>query len=201
MTSAAHEVLRSARVLAGFAAVCTLLIVGTYRLTAKPIADIERQTRLQRLQEVLPPQYHDNDLLADSEMVEHPLLSPRGAVRIYHATRNGRDSGTVVESLAPDGYSGDIRLLIGIAPDGTLTGVRVLQHQETPGLGDRIELAKSDWVLGFDGRSLRNPTAENWAISPDGGVFDAFSGASITPRAVVGAVYRALDYHAGHRDP
>src|SRR5690606_7665772 len=99
-----------------------------------------------------------------------------------------------------DGYSGTIRLLVGIDAEGRLTGVRVLQHNETPGLGDKVELRKDDWILGFDGLSLRNPVASGWQVKKDGGDFDQFVGATITPRAVVAAVYNALQFFDLNRE-
>jgi electron transport complex protein RnfG len=106
----------------------------------------------------------------------------------------------VLEAVAPDGYSGRIKLLIAIRADGELAGVRVLAHRETPGLGDYIEIAKSEWISGFTGKSLDNPLPDNWKVKKDGGQFDYMAGATITPRAVVRAVRRALDYYAQNRE-
>ena len=101
--------------------------------------------------------------------------------------------------VAPDGYSGDIHLLLGVDPDGRVLGLRVIRHRETPGLGDYIERRRSDWILGFDGRRLGEPEAARWAVRQDGGDFDARSGATVTPRAVVKAVRRALAGLDAHR--
>lgn len=98
------------------------------------------------------------------------------------------------------GYSGEIQVLLGVDPEGRILGVRVIRHTETPGLGDKIELAKSDWVLAFNGRSLGDPPPERWAVKKDGGVFDQFTGATITPRATVKAVKEGLVLFAAHRE-
>jgi len=105
----------------------------------------------------------------------------------------------ILQAIAPDGYSGAIHLLVGIHADGRVAGVRVIGHRETPGLGDKIELAKSPWIRSFEGKSLTNPAADGWAVKKDRGEFDQFAGATITPRAVVGAVHRALQYFDAHK--
>ncbi|MCA0920199.1 RnfABCDGE type electron transport complex subunit G [Pseudooceanicola nanhaiensis] len=131
---------------------------------------------------------HDNDPAASTLALED---NAEGTVTVYRATQGAEVTGCAFE-LTGYGYGGAIRVLIGVTPDGTLTGVRVLSHAETPGLGDKIEAAKSGWVQAFTGRSLSDPDPAQWKIKRDGGVFDQFSGASITPRAVVGTVHRGL---------
>jgi len=121
-------------------------------------------------------------------------------VTVYRARKGGREIAVVFTVVAPDGYSGAIRMLVGIRADGRLAGVRVVAHRETPGLGDKVEAHKSDWIRDFDNRSLRDPKADGWAVKKDGGVFDQFTGATITPRAVVAAVHSALRYYATHRE-
>jgi electron transport complex protein RnfG len=119
---------------------------------------------------------------------------------VYRARMGNQPTGMVVQATAPDGYGGAIRLLIGVDQDGTLTGVRMIPpHNETPGLGDNIDIRKSDWITGFDGQSLSNTDDSDCAVRKDGGKFDAFTGATITPRAVVGAVHRTLQYVARER--
>jgi len=112
----------------------------------------------------------------------------------------GEPVALVIEALAPDGYSGTIRLLVGINIDGSLGGVRVVAHRETPGLGDAIEEERSDWILGFTGKSLQDPPLQKWAVKKDGGAFDQLTGATITPRAVVKAVRQALLYYRDQKD-
>jgi Na+-translocating ferredoxin:NAD+ oxidoreductase subunit G len=146
--------------------------------------------------EVMPAEQFDNALLADAIQVEDPLLG-RGAHSVYRARLEGEPAGLVLQSNAEDGYGGTIRLLVGVTVNGVVTGVRVIPpHNETPGLGDAIDIRKSDWITRFNGRSLGNPGDSGWAVKKDGGVFDAFTGATITPRAVVGAVHRTLQYVA-----
>ncbi|MHA5866058.1 electron transport complex subunit RsxG, partial [Pseudomonas aeruginosa] len=125
------------------------------------------------------------------------LDAPRPA---YVARLHGQASAVILQASAPDGYSGAIQLLVGVTAQGRLLGVRVVAHKETPGLGDRIELAKSPWVHGFDGKSLGDPADAGWAVKKDGGTFDQFAGATVTPRAVVRAVHKALRYFDANRE-
>jgi electron transport complex protein RnfG len=125
------------------------------------------------------------------------LAEPRP---IYRARRDGRVETVLVPARAPDGYSGDIELLVGVWRDGSIAGVRVLRHRETPGLGDAIDHRKSDWVNDFVGRSLGDPSRERWTVQRDGGAFDQFTGATITPRAVVQATARVLEYVEAHHE-
>jgi electron transport complex protein RnfG len=121
-------------------------------------------------------------------------------VTVYRARLHGEPVALVIAAVAPDGYSGTIRLLVGINVDGSLSGVRVVAHRETPGLGDAIEEERSDWILGFTGKSLQNPPLQKWAVKKDGGAFDQLTGATITPRAVVKAVRQALLYYRDQKD-
>ena len=124
---------------------------------------------------------------------------PDSAV-IYRARNNGEVSAVILPVVAPDGYTTNIDMIVGIRKDGTLAGVRVVAHRETPGLGDKIEKRKSDWIHTFDGLSLQSPTADQWSVKKDGGAFDQFTGATITPRAVVRSVKDALMFFDTHRD-
>ena len=187
----------TALILTAFTVVGTALLSGTFEATKSPIADSERQAKLHLLSQVMPPSLHDNDLLADSlDLPATPELGLKSGARIYRARLQGAPAGVVLEAIAPDGYSGEIKLLIGIALDGTLTGVRVLAHKETPGLGDYIDLAHSDWIKNFDGLSLAKIPEAGWKVKKDGGQFDYMTGATITPRAVIKAVHKALQYYA-----
>ena len=130
--------------------------------------------------------------------LNEPALGHRKDTQAYLASLNGEPAAIIMQANAPDGYSGTISMLIGIMADGTLSGVRVIQHKETPGLGDAIELAKSAWITQFNGKSLNNPSERGWAVKKDHGDFDQFAGATITPRAVVAAVHKALTYFDQH---
>lgn len=188
---------RAGLLLATLAVIGVGLLAGVHELTAERIAAQERATLLQRLDEVLPADGYDNDLLADVVIVEAPeALGHDRPIHVYRARRGGHPVAAILEVIAPDGYNGDIVLLMGVTLEGTVTGVRVVRHRETPGLGDPIETARSDWTLGFDGRSLGDPPAERWTVRKDGGAFDQFTGATITPRAVTRALARALAWFA-----
>jgi electron transport complex protein RnfG len=193
--------LMTAGILTVFTVIGTAMLAGTFETTKAPIAQSEREAKLNLLAQVMPAQLHDNDLLRDTlQLPPAELLGQRTPSVVYRARQNGEPAGAILEAIAPDGYSGDIKLLIGIASDGTLTGVRVLAHKETPGLGDYIELAHSDWIKNFDGKSLAKLPDEAWQVKKDGGQFDYMTGATITPRAVVKAVHKALQYFATQRD-
>ena len=190
---------RNALILGLFAVATAAMLAFTNDRTRDQVACNRQQALEASLHEVLPPSLADNNLLADQIAVTDVALG-RGERHIYRARKAGAPSGAVLETVAPDGYGGAIALLVGVTLDGTITGVRVVPpHNETPGLGDRIETRKSGWIRSFDGRSLANTAADGWAVKKDGGEFDAFTGATITPRAVVGAVYRTLAYYHDHR--
>lgn len=178
-----------------------VLVTGSYEISHERIEE-NRQARLLRtLHQVLDPASHDNELTQSRRTVRDPeLLGSADPVDVFIATREGRPVAALFSSVAPRGYSGPIHLLIGIADDGTVTGVRVTSHSETPGLGDPIEIEKSDWILGFDGTSLSSPPLDGWAVSRDGGLFDAITGATVTPRAVVDGVKNTLLYFQRHHD-
>jgi len=179
----------------------TLLLSGVYRLTAERIAQQERRVVLEQLGQIVPADRYDNSLAEDWFVFADERWFPRGQqVVAYRARRNGQPVAVILRFAAVDGYSGRIGLLLGIEPDGRVAGARITGHQETPGLGDAIELAKSDWILAFDGRSLEDPPAAAWTVRRDGGAFDQFTGATITPRAVVKAIRLALEYHERNRD-
>lgn len=187
-------------ILMGLFSLIALVLVGQIdRLTSSRIAANERQTLLASLGELIAPDSHDNDMLSDRINVTDPRLGSDRPLPVYRARKAGKVIAVALTVIAPEGYSGAIRLLVAVRTDGTLAGVRVLSHKETPGLGDWIEREKSDWLLGFDGRSLRSPAEPGWAVRKDGGVFDQFSGATITPRAVVAAVRDALRMVRDHR--
>ncbi len=193
-----RSMLKNSLVLGLFAAITVAVVAITQQSTESRILQAERAAQIRALGEILPAQSYDNALLDNVITLNEPLLGHRTETPAYLATRAGQPAAVILQANAPDGYSGTISLLIGIMADGTLSGVRVIQHKETPGLGDRIELAKSPWIKSFDGKSLRNPAERGWAVKKDQGDFDQFAGASITPRAVVSAVHKALQYFDQH---
>lgn len=201
IAEASRESLRTAGTLLGFAVAGTAVLAFTFALTRPIIARTEEAAKLALIGQVLPAKLYDNDLLRDAiELVPAPELGPVEAGHAYRARLKGQPAAVVLEAAAPDGYSGRIRLLIAIRADGELAGVRVVAHRETPGLGDYIEAAKSDWIGGFQDKSLENPKPDGWKVKKDGGQFDYMAGATITPRAVVRAVRRALEYYAQNRE-
>ena len=166
--------------------VCSLLLL-TNNLTEQPIADRQREDLTKLLNQVLPSSVYDNQPLD----IKYQEQIDGQRFTFYRARLQDKVSAIILFTKT-SGYSGDIALLIAIKANGELSGVRVLSHTETPGLGDKIELAKDDWILGFSGLSLLNPNSNGWAVKKDGGQFDAFTGATITPRAVVKGVYETL---------
>ena len=194
------SVFRNSVILGVFAMLTVGLIAVTQQGTAERIAEEKRRVQMSALTQILPEDQHDNDLLNDTFMVSNnELLSLPGPTEGYRGRDDSEVVAVILPVVAPDGYSGRIDLLVGIRANGEVAGVRVVSHRETPGLGDKVELAKSDWILEFNGTSLTMPAPENWAVRKDGGAFDQFVGATITPRAVVQAVYRALQYFEENR--
>jgi electron transport complex protein RnfG len=192
---------RSAALLATAAVFAFGLVALVHEATRDEIAAAAHRRELARFAEVLQGQRFDNDLLADRIEVRDPeLLGTSEPVPAYRARLDGEAVAVVLAPVAPDGYAGSIGLLVAVAPDGRLLGVRVTRHRETPGLGDFIESRKSDWIRGFEGRSLGDPPRQRWAVRKDGGDFDQFTGATVTPRAIVNAVADALEYFGRHRD-
>ncbi|MGM0540984.1 MAG: electron transport complex subunit RsxG [Pseudomonadota bacterium] len=186
----------SAYKLSLFVLISIVLLLTVRHFTSPVIAFAEKQTLVNTFNQVLPTDLYDNDPLTDKLQVLTPqnlaLLGTEKPVTFYRARKNKQPAGLIFTITAPNGYSGDITLLIGVLPDGRVSGVRVLKHKETPGLGDKIELNKNPWILEFNGRSVRDDNDPRWAVKKDGGDFDQFTGATITPRAVVGAVKNAL---------
>lgn len=173
-------------ILALVALFCTAISAGIYLLTKDKIdAEIAKQQQILLLQ-VLPQSYFDNDVMANCEVPDSREID-----KICTALLHGNVSAYVIEATAPDGYSGNIRLLLGVTVEGEILGVRVLQHSETPGLGDKIETRISDWILSFNHKKISLDNLDDWAVKKDGGKFDQFSGATITPRAVVNQVKRS----------
>jgi electron transport complex protein RnfG len=182
--------------LALLAAALTAIVVVVASVTHDRIVHNEQAWIQQRLDALVAPATHDNDLLTDSIAVTAPdLLGTSQPVRIYRARKAGEPVAAVIRAIAPDGYRGPIELLVAVARDGRLIGVQVIRHNETPGLGDAFESRDVHWLDKFRGRSLTDPPTQRWTVRRDGGDFDAFTGATITPRAIIKAVRNTLDYY------
>ncbi len=190
----------SALALGLFGVAGAAIVATTDWLTHDRIIAEQKAARLKNINEILPRDRYDNDLLKDQLRVTDGLFSPEQPAIVFRARKQGKPVAAIFQTTAPNGYSGPITLLVGILANGTISGVRVIEHNETPGLGDQIERRKSPWVLEFNGKSLGDPPAERWAVKRDGGVFDQFTGATISPRAVTQAVKKSLLYFRDHRD-
>lgn len=177
-----------------FAVVGTAIVALTFENTEQRIEDNRRNFKLKKLHELVPPEIHDNEIDTDTISVNDPLLAREQDVTIYRARKDGKPVAAIIESVAPDGYSGKISLLVAVRRDGTLAGVRVTEHLETPGLGDAIDAKKSDWIHMFRDKSLKKPETEHWRVRRDGGEFDQITSATITSRAVVKATRNVLKY-------
>ncbi|MHB9798751.1 electron transport complex subunit RsxG [Pseudomonas sp. MT3] len=200
MPGAPRSMLKNALVLGLFAVVTVGGVALVHQLTAQRIDDAQREARGRALLELLPTGSYDNHPLDSQVDAFDPKLLGRNApAPAFVARRQGQATAVILQAIAPDGYSGSIQLLVGVTAEGRLLGVRVTAHKETPGLGDKIELGKSDWLHGFDGRSLTDPAEAGWKVKKDGGQFDQFAGATVTPRAVVKATHKALQYFDAHK--
>ena len=194
-----RSVSRNSILLGLFAVLTTCIIAGTYLGTRERVAAEQRRAAEKALLEIVPANRHNNSMLDDTLPVPAGTLGLRRDKQAFIARWDGAPVAVILPVTAPDGYSGDIDLIVAIDTDGSVAGVRALAHKETPGLGDKVDIRKSNWIMGFDGKSLTNPAPEKWAVRKDGGEFDQFTGATITPRAVIAAVRRALEHFAAHR--
>jgi electron transport complex protein RnfG len=206
----AQSILKNSIGLAIFAFITAGVIAITQQTTAERIDFNIAEAQAKALYEITPKETVDNDILNDSVS----LLSSTGNAfnnlqllgpidkksKIFFAKLNGNTHTLIYPTIAPDGYTAAIKLLIGIKSDGSIAGVRIVDHKETPGLGDKVELKKSNWVLSFEGKSLNIPVIEKWKVKKDGGEFDQFTGATITPRAVVNAIRNTLVFHQENYD-
>ena len=186
--------LLAALVLGSFAVAGVSLVVVTHAAMDQRILENARLAMQRKLAAIVPEGRYDNDPLTDRILVSDPTLLGTHETQVYRVRQGDQPVALILNPVVPSGYAGPIELLVSVLHDGTIGGVRVLSHHETPGLGDQIEEAKSDWVLSFDGKSLGQPPAESWAVKRDGGVFDQFTGATITPRSIVVAVKNTLAY-------
>ena len=196
MKELGQAISRSSLLLAAFAALTALVVAGTFLGTQERIRAAERAAEEKALLEIMPRSRHDNQMLEDriDLPVNDPHLRLPNPRSLYVARQAGVVQAVLVPAVAPDGYSGAIELLVGVNRNGSLAGVRVLKHRETPGLGDAVDHKKSNWIEGFRGKSLGDPPVDRWTVRRDGGDFDQFTGATITPRAVVRATARVLAY-------
>ncbi len=172
-----------------------LLLAVINLLTANDISARSLEDRLNSLSQVIPDAIHDNNLVTDAILMKDEQGSE---LTVYRATKEGKVTGVAYEIFG-SGYAGKIKLMLGVDAEGKVLGVRVLAHKETPGLGDKIETKKGDWILRFTGLSIGNPPIEKWKVKKDGGQFDQFAGATITPRGVVGAIRKGLEFFAANK--
>ncbi|MAY35594.1 MAG: electron transport complex subunit RsxG [Spongiibacteraceae bacterium] len=196
-----ESISRNSLLLGLFAAFTSAIIASTYLGSRDQIKANIRAAEEKALLQIISEDRHDNSMLDNTVTTDNVgLLGLRENKEIYLATKDGQFVGAIIPATSREGYTGDIDLIVGVNRDGSIAGVRVLSHRETPGLGDAVERKKSDWVDGFIGKSLNNPQPAQWGVTKDGGVFDTFTGATITPRAVTDAVYKALQYFDQNRD-
>jgi len=194
-------IIKTGATLAIIAAICTALVAATYQLTRERIVANEKAMLEQALQPALSDVFYEGSVSESLLLMQPPHDLPgNDAALIYRVYAQNKPVAALFAVTARDGFAGLIRILVGVEFDGTVTGVRILRHRETPGLGDKIESARSDWIFQFDGRSMGNPEITGWAIHNDGGEFDQLTGASVTPRAVIGAIRDTLLYFDAHRD-
>jgi electron transport complex protein RnfG len=180
-----------------FAIITAGILAFTHEETKDEIKASQDAAAKKALLEIIPQARFDNDLLLDTLTIPesaHGLLGALSDEVIYVARKENKIIAVIVPAIAPDGYNGDVKMIAGVNTDGSIAGVRVLTHKETPGLGDKIDIKKSQWVNSFIGRSLNNPTENRWKVKKNGGDFDQFTGATITPRAVVTRIYKILQF-------
>ena len=194
---------KNSLLLALFALITALILASTDRITEDRIAESERLAAQKALFEIVPLARHNNDLLVDLQPIPEQYWLTLGLDNggdVHIARLDDQPVAAIVPSITTDGYSGDIGMIVGINFDGTVAGVRVVEHKETPGLGDKIELRKSDWILSFNGKSLNNPKLSKWNVKKDRGDFDQFTGATITPKAVIHQIAKTLEYFEKDRE-
>jgi electron transport complex protein RnfG len=195
------SVLRSAATLTGIAAICTALVAFTHQFTDERIAANEQAWLEENLRPALAGVSYDGGIGESRVTIVAPHTLPGSEdALIYRVYSGGAPVAALFVVSARDGYAGPIRFLVGVGVGGRVTGVHVLEHRETPGLGDLVDSSKSDWAQQFAGRSIGDPVTAGWAIRRDGGTFDQLTGASVTPRAIVKAVLRTLEYFDENRD-
>ncbi len=188
---------KNSQILAIFAIACTLIVGLVNELTKDKIKAQAQQQLLNTLHSIIEPNRYDNDITKDCVNFSTAALNEQTSDAIqtaYIARKAGKVIAIAMTNTAPDGYNGDIDLIVAVSIDGKVSGVRVLNHKETPGLGDKVELRKSNWITSFTGKKILSDTDSRWAVAKDDGMFDQFTGATITPRAVVKSVTQTLLY-------
>ncbi|ADE12621.1 electron transport complex subunit RsxG [Sideroxydans lithotrophicus] len=201
MKRIARSTLQTAINLVFFAVIGTAILASVFFMTHDKIVKSEEAEKLKLIMQIVPPALFDNDIIQDTLSIPaSDLLGTDEVTTAYRARLKGEPSAVVLSAIAPDGYGGKISLILAVKASGELAGVRVVAHKETPGLGDYIELPKSPWIKGFDGKSREVYKDADWKVKKDGGKFDYMAGATITPRAVVKAVHKALVYFGENRD-
>lgn len=196
-----HSIRKNSIGLGIFAVMTAGLIAVTHQLTEHTIEDNIVQAQLSAFNEILPADRYDNNLAEANVMLDaDPLLGSAEPVQAFIARKDGQVSAIIFETIAPGGYNGNLDLLVAVDRNGVVTGSRVISHKETPGLGDKVDLQKSKWILSFSDKSLENTSLKQWNVKKDGGEFDQFTGATITPRAVVRAVKNTLLYFNENKD-
>ncbi|WP_445945696.1 electron transport complex subunit RsxG [Shewanella sp.] len=193
-----NPVSKNAALLAIFALLCTGFVAVVNSLTVDTIAEQQRKHLASVLDQLVPHKMHDDNLSQRCTLVTSPELGSDAPLSAYLIERDNTLLAIAIEAIAPDGYNGEIKLILAVDEHNTLLGVRTLSHQETPGLGDKIELRKSPWVLNFAGKVFSQDD-KSWKVKKDGGQFDQFTGATITPRAYIKAIARALSFVEQHR--
>ena len=195
-----EAIARNALLLGLFALISTAIIAGTFLGSKEKIQQNIRIAEEQALLEIIPRSQHNNSMLDDAYTIaDQDLLGLRFEKNYYIARKDDIPVAVIFPATARDGYSGDIDMIIGINVNGSVAGVRVLSHRETPGLGDAIDRKKSAWIDSFTGKSLVNPSIDQWKVKKDKGIFDQFTGATITPRAVTNTVLQSLQYFEKHQ--
>ncbi len=194
------EVKRATLILGGFVAIAMIVLAIAHTSTATRIKNVKNQQAKDTLIQLLPNKDFDNDPLETAHWVNAPALGSSRPHKVYPAYIDNKPIAAVISIVAPNGYNGAIDLLLGVNVDGTIIGSRVIDHSETPGLGDDIELRRSNWILQFTEKSLNTYSDRDWNVIKEGGKFDAFTGATITPRAVVHAIQKALIWFEAHPD-
>jgi len=201
MKALSRSALLSASNLLVFIVIGTAILAFTFSQTKDTIRHSIEKEKLRLISQILPADLYDNQVVRDTlKLKPDELLGTTEDSVAYRARLHGKPTAVVLEAIAPEGYGGDINLLVAIRTSGEIAGVRVVSDNETPGLGDYIEIAKSKWIGIFDGASLARYNDEDWHVKKDGGKFDYMAGATISPRAVVKAVHHALQYFARHRN-